>query len=40
MHWGHTNADSAGKSSLAKDLAAKMGFEVFLEPVLTNPLYA
>jgi hypothetical protein len=32
-------SNSAGKTSLAKDLAKVLGFQVFLEPTITNPLY-
>jgi deoxyadenosine/deoxycytidine kinase len=28
---------SAGKSTLCRDLASELGFELFLEPVVTNP---
>lgn len=28
---------SAGKSTLCRDLAKALGFELFLEPVVTNP---
>ena len=28
---------SAGKSTLCRELASALGFELFLEPVVTNP---
>jgi deoxyadenosine/deoxycytidine kinase len=33
----HTGNISAGKSTLCRELAASLGFELFLEPVVTNP---